>query len=366
MEDHIQHETYDIYEYNASDYYFNEMHDGFMEHIDHRTITYALFLNLWTLITNIIVVYTYLAGKNKKISGYDAQLVNLCVANLVIAVFVIPLTIHHMFGSWNFGEIMCKLYVAADVIVPFTSIIIIIMLTIDRMMAFSHPNLYDWLFETSCCKLIIVLPWLTSSLIVVPLWISATIPYDHQPGVCIVMINKEVAVVCPIITFFIPFATLIALIVTLCVQQCKYMTHTPLTTKVNNDPHSDVAEEHGVDNICTRVVAMETNAHENMGCVTTVNRNIVIPCLLSGVFCLLWLPYHLQSIMLSFCHVIDCVPSPEMIQLATWLGTSTAGIIPLILLVVRYARGRFCRCCCAAFSRHVPFLDTFHSEVTYL
>ncbi|KAL4227731.1 5-hydroxytryptamine receptor 1D [Mactra antiquata] len=364
--DQMQYDTDYFNEFNISEYYFNEMHDGFMENINPRSITYALFLDIWTLITNIIVVYVNVTGRKKKVSGYDAQLVNLCATNLIIAAFVIPLTIHHMTGSWNFGEFMCKIYVAADVIVPFTSIIIIIMLTIDRMVAFSHPNLYDWMFETSCCKCIIILPWLTSLLIVVPFWTAATMPHEEQSAVCLVIINEEAAIACPIITFFIPFAILVVLIVSLFVQQRKYITHTHLMTKVNEDPHSDVAEEHGTGIIGTRVVDMETNGQENMNCVTTTHRSIVTLCLLSFVFCLLWLPYQLLSIMMSFCHMTSCVPSPEMIQLVTWLGTSTAGIIPMIILVDRHTRDKLCRCCCVSLSGHEVDIEASQSEVTYL
>lgn len=355
--------------YNSNYIYFDEeMHNEFVANIYQNTITYAVLLTIWTLFANLILIGACVGWKQAILRGYHAQLINLCVSNLVIAVYIIPLTIYHILGTWNFGELMCKVYVIADVIVPFTSVLIIILLNIDRVIAYSHPNLYTWMFEGSFKNFIITLPWLTSLTVVVPIWTSGTIPYDNQPGQCVVLISQEAAIVCPIITFFVPLVTLVALSFKLITIRLKATTRAHLTiVAMENIQKNEInPDARKVDNAEKGVCGSKAIAIENTELEKPAEQYIVTTFVVSISFCLLWLPYHYLGLHLSFCYNLPCVPSNEIIQLVTWLGTSSAGVTPLILLLDRHIRESLFQCCCTRATNRKEQNEQSHSEETFL
>lgn len=317
--------------YDDYSYFNSEVHAEFLRNIHRHTSVFAAFLSVWTFVINILIILACMGSRNVRHNGYYIQIVNLSVSNMMIGGFVIPLTIYYIQHSWDLGQALCKIYVIADVLLPFTSVLIIIVLNVDRIMSIIHPRLYAWIFQKSLKSVIICVPWFTALVVVIPIWTSGTIPYENGPGECIVLISKESAILCPLMTYFIPVITLITLTFKLLLLKMQTtastsesVDNTRLSMRTYKTQHNDTDVENS--EFIERSSTLQSNSTSN---VKDKRDDIVALCAVNTSFAIMWFPFQCISFFLSFCHSQSCIPSIGLNQVVTWVGTSSAGIVPI-------------------------------------
>lgn len=351
--------------YGDYSYFDPEVHDEFLRNIHQQTATFAVFLSIWTCIINGLLVCSCCRKTVIKYHGYYNQVVNLSVSHLLIGIFVIPLTIYHILNEWYLGPAMCKVYVMTDILLPFTSVTIIIILNLDRIISILHPRLYTWIFQKSLKGVVIVTPWLVSLLVVVPLWTSGTIPYQSRPGECIVLISKEAAILCPLLTFFFPMIVIICFTFKLILLRMQLLSPSTLTNddgmsaKFNNGEESEFNE---TSDISMHISPQSQNIRiENS---KQKKDDVVALCVVNTIFTIMWFPFQSVSFLLSFCHSQSCIPSIGLNQVVTWMGTASAGVVPLLWFIDSQVRIGFCSLFVK--NRQTEAIESSNSEETYV
>jgi len=107
--------------------------------------TTALFLTvviLMILVGNILVILSVFSHKPLRISQ-NFFLVSLAVADLTVAVFVMPFSvIYQLIGRWKFGIHLCKIWLTCDVLCCTASILHLCVIALDRYWAITDPLNY--------------------------------------------------------------------------------------------------------------------------------------------------------------------------------------------------------------------------------
>lgn len=121
-----------------------------------------------TIIGNILVcVAVCLVRKLRRPCNY--LLVSLAVSDLCVAILVMPMALlYEIFGRWNFGPIVCDVWVSFDVLSCTASILNLCMISVDRYYAITKPLEYGVKRTPRRMIACVSLVWLGSACISLP------------------------------------------------------------------------------------------------------------------------------------------------------------------------------------------------------
>lgn len=132
------------------------------------TIIFLGTLIIGTIIGNIMVVISVFTYKPLRIVQ-NFFIVSLAVADLTVAIFVIPINlIYYVSGRWIFGIIICKIWLTCDVLCCTASILNLCAIALDRYWAITDPIVYAQQRTIKRVNIMILFVWLLSALISSP------------------------------------------------------------------------------------------------------------------------------------------------------------------------------------------------------
>ena len=282
-----------------------------------------------TLAVNIAIVVLCSSVQRRKSDVFYLQVINFSVCNILIGAFVIPLTVYSVLFPWNIGGTLCKLWIICDVLLPCTALLILLVLTIDRLVLMSNAKLHLCLFQTCLKQVLLMTPWITAFVIVVPCWTHGALPYELNPGECIIVTSHGVALACTLLTYFVPLVCILLLFVKIILmsilKQDKYIStieeNMPLS--MSRTPSGSVDALPETSRKAPEIVPDEPVSTEA----------ILTVCLADIVYCSMWFPYHTVGLILTLCTSHTCIPSAMLIQCVTWTATASAAVVPFIWLV---------------------------------
>ena len=341
---------YELYHSNVSDippYYDDGHYESFISSTQTHTAVFGIILTILTILVNLIVIASILSEKRTRVDVYFLQIVNISLANLLIGSFVIPLTVYSILYPWDLGEVLCKSWIIFDVLLPFASILMLAILNIDRLLLLTYPKVYSCLFQTCLKQIILMIPWMLSLVIVVPFWTYGALPYQLNPGECVIMIIHSAAIACSILTYFVPLAMIVCLTLKILIVRMQsdrqYLTSSTDRCALKMSTLSSLDEPSTPDTEQTRVKNVPTES-------------IVALCLANFIYCSMWFPYQFVTLLMTVCSSHLCMPSAALSQTVTWAATASAGIVPLVWFVESKVK----RSCISLVCRTaVPDSDTF-------
>ncbi|KAL4227436.1 hypothetical protein ACF0H5_012880 [Mactra antiquata] len=355
-----------FYTDNSTNNSFNLHHD-FLLNVNHGSTTYAVILCIATIIVNMTVVVGCLKDKDARRRGYFLQIINLSVANLCIGLFVIPLTVYHVLYNWHIGSAMCRIFIISDIFLPFTSMMVMILLNIEKQVIVTHPRLHLWLFDGSLQWLIVFIPWFVSFIVVVPIWTSGSIPLPNEPGECMVPISFEAAILCPIITYFVPLLAIIVLNLRLLLIKLNTTREGGTLTvseRIILKPTAYNQTSFDAEDANDEPSAIDATSKAMAGYIRSKRDDFTAVCTANLVFCTMWFPYQFVSFLLTLCVHSTCTPSYELTQFVTWFGTSSACAVPFCWFIDNEARNVIGTCC--GKSKKKKSLQRTNSNEVYL
>ncbi|KAI3385521.1 hypothetical protein SNEBB_008267 [Seison nebaliae] len=150
------------------------------------------FIIIITIAGNLLVIISVLYEKSLRASA-GLFIMSLATADLIVGVFVMPLNwIFEFYGhhQWLFGRGWCCVWRSADVFASTASILDLCVIALDRYWAITNPITYPLIMTKTRCLTLIILVWLASSLISVPVLCFPTDSNTYKSITQIFMIHN--------------------------------------------------------------------------------------------------------------------------------------------------------------------------------
>nr|QVK45657.1 G protein-coupled receptor [Proales similis] len=104
----------------------------------------------------------------ERLSITNLYLVNLAVSDLLY-VLLIPILITTMnVNKWVFGPLVCKLFFTLSYLCQFSSVFILVVLSVDRYLSIKYPTQLNKFRSHGKARMVIALTWLLSALFTLP------------------------------------------------------------------------------------------------------------------------------------------------------------------------------------------------------
>lgn len=170
-----------------------------------------LLIIIVTIVGNILVcLAVFLVKKLRRPCNY--LLVSLAVSDLCVAILVMPMALlYEILGRWNFGDLMCDLWVSFDVLSCTASILNLCMISVDRYYAITKPLEYGVKRTPRrmiCCVIVV---WLSAACISLPPLLIIGNEHEVLEGVphCVVCQNFGYQIYATLLSFYIPLTVMI-------------------------------------------------------------------------------------------------------------------------------------------------------------
>lgn len=165
------------------------------------------FVILVTIIGNTLVILSVFTYKPLRIVQ-NFFIVSLAVADLTVAVLVMPFNVVNMIiGRWEFGIEMCKMWLTSDVLCCTSSILNLCAIALDRYWAITDPINYAQKRTVERVLFLIAFVWILSLVISSPPligWNDWPEEFDSRQHPCVLNSNPGYRVYSALGSFFIP------------------------------------------------------------------------------------------------------------------------------------------------------------------
>lgn len=160
-----------------------------------------------TIVGNVLVILSVFTHKPLRIVQ-NFFIVSLAVADLTVAVLVLPFNVvNMMIGRWIFGIHLCKLWLTCDVLCCTSSILNLCAIALDRYWAITDPIMYAQKRTVERVLMLIAGVWVLSLVISSPPligWNDWPEVFDSEKHPCMLNSNPGYRVYSALGSFFIP------------------------------------------------------------------------------------------------------------------------------------------------------------------
>ncbi|XP_061180384.1 5-hydroxytryptamine receptor 1B-like [Saccostrea echinata] len=280
---------------------------------------FAIVLTCLSTLVNFCLCFVILLTRELRSQPLYACVLNFCFINLLMGLLVNSLVVYQeMSPFWKLGPIVCKTWIVLDVLLPFTSLMTLILMSIDRFVFARMHSLYKSVKFRLQREVYAILPWIFGIAIVLPVWIGGfkRSPIDVQ-DMCVFGLVDEASVASPILVFFLP-----ALFLVLVMIFTNFFSFHQNSTEQSRTPSAR--------SVSTRRTS-GYYAYEN-------NFSVVTLYLISVTFLILWAPFHMMNLLLAIC--IACMPPYSLIVGFTYMGATVSSVISFFWLTdyhIRYS-----------------------------
>ncbi|CAH1797106.1 unnamed protein product [Owenia fusiformis] len=306
---------YELIEGNITDfspYYHTEQPTVDMS-TNKYLIGFGSALVAWVIISNLTVIISVLTSRRFSDQPMKLFIVNLSLSDVLVGLLVIPFALHTQVAeSWKLGLVACRVWIFLDWLCGCLSMYGLLMLNLDRFIFALRPVKYNhWMSLKSHCAVVVMLllPWLTSAIVAIPLTTdaeSARIDHIQSLQVCtsgsspVFMIGSSAAL------FFLPMTLVLGMsLVTMLVA---FISHSNRYT----------------ENIDGGIQQSFRKAKSTSVAMLIVNL----------VYLVMWCPYFSLLVILGLSDgCSEACPDPLLFHVMYWIGYSNAGINPILWLM---------------------------------
>jgi hypothetical protein len=313
---------------------------------------------------NALTIAAYFRDRQLQ-SVYNLYIVNLAVADLSIACVSMPFYVIYTFNAfnWPFGRAFCKIYLVNDFTHCLESVLLIMLLSLDRLLLLKHGPHYTHKETKKAAKIKICVSWVIAFLMYGPAiigwdyWVGET---SLEEGECDVEFDSNVAytTTTAVCEFFIPFV-MIGIINILVVFEIrkKNRTHPKHVVLQGHvlaasgsapvTPTTAMSGNHIFSGVIGRNV---TDVRQQPTVRAAIRRDIKAAKYLAAlviVFGVTWAPYTIATVLLSFCE--ECV-NDQIWEFFSWVLWFKSAINPFLYAYnsdrIRCHYKRCFRCMC--------------------
>ena len=322
------------------------------ELVPHRSkwlvITFGSFLSVLGVILLIAVVALLSQSNSTKIGLNRPLQVYLCILHVTSLTFVVPAeVVRECLRRWIFGDQLCHAWlVLSHMLVPMTlwAIFCLILQAVGRQLKLFTACLTHSL---TCACLLIGTTLVTCSQLVTAMLTSEDAVFLD---VCAMMVDKKYTVLVSLVSYFIPAAadlTLLVLFVCVTRNRGLAMEARDASCQKHLNRFAAIDMWQTESNMCDRVTSYATGQATTEVTTMTTHSNVVKYreniCITltayTGACVICWAPFYTANVWLSLgdCRDDVCFDT-SMWTLLQWLGYSSSLLFGCCVLVNRDAR----------------------------
>ncbi len=311
----------------------------------------------------------------------NSFIVSLAFADLLVAILVMPFSAsQEIAGKWVFGNTMCNIFNANDVLFSTASLLHLCCISMDRYIAILDPFHYETKMTKKRVAIMLCMAWGAASLIShIPIQMGWYTTQAHKLSLeqnseeCTFFVNKYYAAISSSISFWIPATIMIFTYVKIFREARRQekaiynltkqagasavrLTDNPVANGTGNNngllPHNQNGHKHHTNPRISqdrKKMKREHKAAKTLG-------------IIMGAFMCCWLPFFIWYLVENMCDV--CEAPDLLIKFLFWIGYCNSAFNPIIYAFFsRDFRNAFKRllhlndvkwsslCCCTSCSR---------------
>ena len=320
---------------------------------------------------NSLVITSVLKFEKLRIIA-NSFIVSLAFADLLVAILVMPFNAsQEIAGKWVFGNVMCNIFNANDVLFSTASLLHLCCISMDRYIAITDPFHYESKMTKKRVGIMLLCAWGASGLIShVPIhlgWYTTdkqkeALQSDSQS--CTFIVNKYYAVLSCFISFWTPTIIMVFTYVKIFREARRQEKQIYLLAKQaapslehlsNNHITSNGTEKNGNAVHNRRLTQDRKKMRREHKAAKTLG-------VIMGAFICCWLPFFIWYLTSNLCD--HCHTPPVVVSILFWVGYFNSALNPIIYAFFnrdfRFAFKRLLRChklhtpCCHCCYRRGP------------
>lgn len=177
-----------------------------------RVVVLGVFLCVFILVAivgNILVILSVVCNKHLQ-TVTNFFIVNLAIADLLLSIIVLPFSAClEVMGCWVFGRVFCNIWAAVDVLCCTASILSLCIISIDRYIGVKYCLKYPSIMTESKAVAILVLVWLSSTVISVGPLLGWKEPPPVDESICKITEEPGYALFSSLFSFYLPLLVIL-------------------------------------------------------------------------------------------------------------------------------------------------------------
>ncbi|KAH8363463.1 hypothetical protein KR084_010648 [Drosophila pseudotakahashii] len=170
-----------------------------------------LIVILGTVVGNVLVcIAVCMVRKLRRPCNY--LLVSLALSDLCVALLVMPMALlYEVLEKWNFGPLLCDIWVSFDVLCCTASILNLCAISVDRYLAITKPLEYGVKRTPRRMMLCVGIVWLAAACISLPPLLILGNEHEDEEGqpICTVCQNFAYQIYATLGSFYIPLSVML-------------------------------------------------------------------------------------------------------------------------------------------------------------
>ncbi|XP_061576815.1 dopamine receptor D4a [Cololabis saira] len=351
-------------------------------------LVFGVLLIVLIICGNLLVCLSVFTEKALKTTT-NYFIVSLAVADLMLAVLVLPLFVYSEFqdGVWTLGTTVCDGLMTMDVMLCTASIFNLCAISIDRFIAVSIPLNYNRKHVDLRQTVLLSATWVLALAVASPVMFGINNVPGRDPTEC-KLENDDYVLYSSVCSFFIPCPIMLLLYCGMfrglhrwevarkaklksSIQACRKLQEAaaslpplaslppPLPPVIEREPTDTLDEPstlapadpaHPVPTVSFANIKFDHNPHRKKRAkINSRERKAmrVLPVVV-GAFLFCWTPFFVLHITRARCQ--DCHIPPALMSVVTWLGYANSALNPIIYTIFNtefrnFFRKFLHRCC---------------------
>ncbi|CAF91280.1 unnamed protein product, partial [Tetraodon nigroviridis] len=180
--------------------------------MDSHAVGLGIALSIFILVAivgNVLVILSVMCNKHLQ-TVTNFFIVNLAMADLLLSVIVLPFSASlEVLGCWVFGRVFCNIWAAVDVLCCTASILSLCIISVDRYIGVKHCLKYPCIMTERKAVGILVLVWVSSTVISVGPLLGWKEPQPIDDSVCRITEEPGYALFSSLFSFYLPLMVIL-------------------------------------------------------------------------------------------------------------------------------------------------------------
>lgn len=180
--------------------------------MDSHAVGLGIVLSVFILVAivgNVLVILSVVCNKHLQ-TVTNFFIVNLAMADLLLSIIVLPFSASlEVLGCWVFGRVFCNIWAAVDVLCCTASILSLCIISVDRYIGVKHCLKYPSIMTERKAVAILVLVWVSSTVISVGPLLGWKEPQPVDDSICRITEEPGYALFSSLFSFYLPLMVIL-------------------------------------------------------------------------------------------------------------------------------------------------------------